>query len=292
MIIILKKKFYPFTKKIKKDNPNKKIYPKDYFTNIKSIGCWLGGSVGVYVKNLNKYYGDNILIKDIGYIASEGRFSIPIKNDKESGILDIRNGFYEFIPIKEYKFNESTKTRFETKLAHELVKGEKYYFIITSENGLYRYFIDDIIEVSGFYKNTPKIKFIQKGKYISSITGEKISEWEIIEAIKKVKNKINFNYYTFFALANTKNSTHNYEYHIEFENNNDLKNIKNIEIELDNELKKMNIEYKEKRDSERLGPIKIKLLPNNSLVNLKHEFSKKSNHDSQVKVPKLIVLEK
>lgn len=267
---------------------HKSIYPKHIFTNLCSIGCWKGGSVGIYIKDLYKYYGEDVAIRDIGYMASEGTFTIPIEDsDFGDGILNIEANFYEFIEISKY--DRGIK---KTLLAQEIEIGKKYYIIITNENGLYRYFMDDIVEVTKFIKTTPVIRFIQKGKYFSSITGEKISEWEIISAINEVYAKLKINFHTFFVTANTNKKIPYYVYYIEFEKKEMQKvMITEFEKKLDLKLMELNIEYKEKRNTERLGPVKIISLPQNTIHKLKLGFSQNKN-DSQVKVPKLIVLEK
>lgn len=267
---------------------NKVLLPKHIFPNIESIGTWMGGPMSIYLNKLYEYYGKDILIRDIGYMASEGRFSIPIYDSKKGdGIIDIENNFYEFIEVKNYD-----KNIFDTKLIDELKQNEKYYIIITNENGLYRYFIDDIIEVKGFYNKTPIISFVQKGKYISSLTGEKISEWEIIHAFQEVFNKFKINYHTFFTIPTIKNDKVYYKYFIEFEKIISKNQLETLETHLDNILKNINIEYKEKRDSERISKIKISQLKKNSLYIIKNEYSKNNLNDSQIKIPKLIVLEK
>ena len=57
---------------------------------------------------------------------------------------------------------------------------------MTTQNGLYRYFINDIIQVTGKYNNTPTIQFIQKGDGVISLTGEKLYEDQVNKAVLKV----------------------------------------------------------------------------------------------------------
>ncbi len=263
---------------------NARLVPKDAFKNLNTLACWKGGSVGIYIKKLSQYYG-HTKIMDLGYIASEGRFTIPTNHESDGdGVLDIYSNFYEFIEVKDYDSNKR-----KTLLAHEVVPGKKYYIIITNENGLYRYFMDDIIEVVAFYKNTrtPIIRFLQKGKYVSSITGEKITEWEVVAAMHELTDMHTLDYRTFFAKPNTNSDMPYYEFFIEFRNQPD---IKKLEISLDLILKKLNIEYDQKRKSLRLGKAQIIHLPKGGFEKLKHAFTKTS--DTQVKVPKLFVLKK
>ena len=72
----------------------------------------------------------------------------------------------------------------------QIEEGKQYYIFATTQNGLYRYFINDIIEVNGRFNNTPTIRFVQKGKGVTNITGEKLYENHLIEAVGEVKKKL------------------------------------------------------------------------------------------------------
>jgi len=54
------------------------------------LGCWTGGSVGPYLRQLPKYYAGTP-IRDIGLLASEGRFTIPLQDGSPAGVLDIQS---------------------------------------------------------------------------------------------------------------------------------------------------------------------------------------------------------
>ncbi|NQZ85672.1 MAG: GH3 auxin-responsive promoter family protein [Nanoarchaeales archaeon] len=274
-------------KLLKKEN---KLDTKYIFENLQTIGCWTKGHVNIYLKELKKHFDKSVMIRDLGYMASEGRFTIPIETKENGeGILDIQANFYEFIKVKEYDLQKPT-----IYLAHKIELNEKYYMYISNENGLYRYDLNDIIEVTGFYKNTktPMITFVQKGKYFSSITGEKISEWEINETISKLQTSKKIHIKTYFVVPNISMKNPNYNYYLEFDKIPSKTQIKDYEVYLESELQKENIEYKEKRESKRLNPIKIHILPKNSVEKIKKEFSKGKSKDIQIKEPKLIVLDK
>ena len=65
------------------------LYPRDVWApDGLLIGTWTGGSVGPYLRQLPQFYGDAI-IRDLGLVASEGRFTIPVRDETSSGVLDI-----------------------------------------------------------------------------------------------------------------------------------------------------------------------------------------------------------
>ena len=62
-------------------------------------------------------------------------------------------------------------------------KGLDYYIIVTTPSGLYRYFINDVVRVTGFLHAAPLLKFMQKGKGVTNITGEKLYEAQVLAAV-------------------------------------------------------------------------------------------------------------
>ncbi|MGI9455197.1 MAG: GH3 auxin-responsive promoter family protein, partial [Aeoliella sp.] len=109
------------------------LLPQDFWPHLELIATWTGGSVGVYLPQLEQYYGD-VAIRDHGMSASEGRMSIPFANDTPDGILDFAHHFFEFIPEEEYE--KSNPTVLE---AHELQPDRNYFILLTTSGGLYRY---------------------------------------------------------------------------------------------------------------------------------------------------------
>ena len=59
--------------------------------------------------------------------------------------------------------------------------GRRYFVFVTTGSGLYRYDMNDIVEVVGLHERTPLIRFIQKGKGVVSFTGEKLYETQVID---------------------------------------------------------------------------------------------------------------
>ena len=77
------------------------LLPKDFWPNMALIECWTGGTVGLYLKEVIKYFPEDITIRDFGFLATEARCSIPISDGGPSGILTIASNFYEFIPEED-----------------------------------------------------------------------------------------------------------------------------------------------------------------------------------------------
>lgn len=159
------------------------LAPRDVWPDLEAIGCWTGGTLTPYLDLVKAYWGERPL-RDPGLIASEGRMTIPIEDGDGGGVLDLMSHFYEFLP---YGAHGS-----ETLLAHELELGKSYYILLTTSSGFFRYNISDVVQVSGFFEDAPVLKFLHKGSRISSLTGEKISEHQVVEAFRACERALGF----------------------------------------------------------------------------------------------------
>ncbi|HAK46142.1 MAG TPA: hypothetical protein DCO79_09540 [Spirochaeta sp.] len=248
-----------------KEKYGDKLLPKYYWPNLAAVNAWVQGNFALLVDKLKEYFPVTTVFRSFGYQASEGRFGISLENHWNYSLLILDEYFYEFIPF-ENKDDENPPI----KLYHELELGERYYILITNISGLYRYDMNDILEVVGFHNKTPLLKFVQKGAGIVSIMGEKLSEEQVIEATKTVEseNPWTVNNYLMFGDY----SVFKYEYFVEFEETLSKEQKSDFIGQIDKKLKKLNMEYQSKRDSNRLPLPEIIELPHNSHQRIKEEL--------------------
>ncbi|MDP3790896.1 MAG: GH3 auxin-responsive promoter family protein [Candidatus Omnitrophota bacterium] len=257
------------------------LVPKDFWPNMALIECWTGGTVGLYLKEVIKYFSEDISVRDFGFLATEARCSVPVSDNGPSGILTITSNFYEFMPEEDI---EKESPRYLT--VEKLEKGKRYYIIFTTTGGLYRYNIDDIVKVIGSYNATPVIEFIQKGKNVSSATGEKLYESQIISAIHKAKEITGVNV-EFFCCCLECQIPPKYSFLIEFTSDPGHSQKKNFLNVVEDNLGKINIEYKSKRLSQRLGDPNLKVLEKGSFEKFRRARLSALQHDSQFKATHL-----
>jgi len=143
------------------------------------LACWLGGSAGILARHLDAQFGARTARRDLGLVASEGRVTIPVEDGTAAGVLAVHASFFEFVP--EEAIDDPAP---RTLLCHELELGRRYYVIVTGGNGLYRYDLNDIVEVQGFYRRTPKVAFVRKGRDMVNITGEKLHLNHVLHAVR------------------------------------------------------------------------------------------------------------
>jgi hypothetical protein len=154
------------------------LLPRDAWPQLSVLAVWTGGSVNIYLRQLQELYG-RTAIRDHGLSASEGRMTIPLSDSSPAGLLDFYHSYFEFIPVEQH--GQTNPTVLE---GHELVEGKEYYILLTTSGGLYRYDIHDIVRCVGFQGQAPVVEFLSKGSLFSSLTGEKLSEHQAIQAVR------------------------------------------------------------------------------------------------------------
>src|SRR5439155_10609032 len=171
----------------------------------------------------------------------------------------ITTHYFEFIPEDQIRSPNPTVLE-----AHELEEGKTYYILLTSKYGLYRYNIFDVVRVTGFHNRTPLIEFLSKGAHFANITGEKVSEYHVSGAMTDVLAKLNLTL-TSYSLAPCWHDEQ--PYYGLFVERGDLANREQglrLAEALDRRLQEVNIEYASKRESLRLGRIRLQLLADRS----------------------------
>ncbi len=218
---------------------------KHYWPDIWLINIWKQGNFKLMLPKLDGFFPEKTVYRAFGYQASEGRTGITLGNDWDYSALGTHAFFFEF--IEESKRNEENPL---TLMAHQLEKGKKYYLLLNNGSGLYRYDMNDIVEVSGFYNEVPCIKFIQKGEGITSLTGEKLSEIQVIDAVKAVTDDLDFKIEFYLMYCDFKE--HKYKFFIEYGEKIPESKKEKFIIALDNKLKEFNEEWETKRGTGRL----------------------------------------
>lgn len=223
------------------------LRPKEYWPRLQLIGCWKGGSVGLRLKEFVRWFGEAAPVRDLGYMASEAQITLPISDSGSAGILAADKNFYEFIPEAEI-----TAARPTLLTCSELEEGKFYYLILTTPGGLYRYDINDVVQVAGFYNRTPLIEFVRKGRDVTSITGEKLHVNQVIQAMTQAERTAGIAVQHFRACADAEKSL--YVFSVELDGvMPSRERLTQLICELDAGLQGLNVEYAQKRESRRLG---------------------------------------
>ncbi|MFH0731690.1 MAG: GH3 auxin-responsive promoter family protein [Candidatus Omnitrophota bacterium] len=253
------------------------LMPKDFWPNLALIDCWKGGTVGIFIDELLKYFPAKTKVRDFGYLSTEARCSIPRWDEGHAGILTIDSNFYEFVIEEDIK-----KEKQQYLTVSELEKDKQYCIYLTTPSGLYRYNIADIIRVVGLYNKTPLIEFIQKAQNVSSVTGEKLYESHVIDAMNKARETTGLDMEFFCCCLERKIPPH-YSFLIEFIGEPTHSQKKGFLMSMEDNLSRVNIEYKLKRLSQRLDCPKLVVLEKGSFEKFHKSKLQFSRHDGQFK---------
>ena len=230
------------------------LYPKDYWPKDCILGNWMGGSMGAYLRQYPKYFGTTP-VRDIGLIASEGRMTIPMSDNTPAGTLDITTHFFEFVPEDEIHSPKPT-----VLTADELIPGRNYYILLTTSYGLYRYNIYDVVRCTGFHNGTPLLEFLSKGSLFSNLTGEKVSEYHVSGAMADVLRQLDLSLSTYSIAPCWSDELPYYGLFVERGDIVDPAVGRKLASAIDRRLSEVNEEYASKRQSRRLGPIRVQVL--------------------------------
>lgn len=212
--------------------------------NLQAVVTWTAGNCAVLMPRLRSLLPSKTHIIEMGYLSSEclGTLTVDVLNNR--GVPTLHDNLFEFVEVGDHMSGR------RPVLLHELQPGRKYAVVVTTGSGLYRYAMNDIVEVTGSYNRTPTVRFVQKGKGVTSITGEKLYEHQVVEAVEQVLTAQERMVGFFVMLADVAES----RYTLCIEGMGAVKEMASL---LDARLAEINIEFKAKRESGRLQPTRI-----------------------------------
>ncbi len=259
-----------------------RLLPRDYWPDLEFLANWTGGTMGAYLRHYPEWFGERP-VRDIGLIASEGRFTIPIEDGTPGGILDIWHHYFEFIPEEQ-----GDREQPETVEATDLIEGRQYYILPTTAGGLYRYQIFDLVRCIGFHGRAPILAFLNKGAHFSSLTGEKLSEFQVVAAVDAATAELGLKLKS-YLLAPVWGEPPHYTLLVEADDLPDADSDARLARAVEARLTELNVEYENKRSTLRLGPIVTTRIPGGSWEDLKRRrLAKSGGTAEQYKQPCLM----
>src|SRR5215211_7091436 len=222
-----------------------------------AVGCWKGGTVGAYLARFDTLFPQRPPVRDFGYYATELRGSVPLSDQGDAGVIAVGTNVLEFHPADDDRAPEGR----ELLRVEQLQVGKRYFVYVTNASGLYRYEMNDIVEVAGHYGQTPLIRFIQKGKGVVSFTGEKLYETQVITAVDHAFSALRGRHHFIAAVAElVDGTTPRLVFLVEFDDPVADHDGSALVDRLDAALGDQNDEYQTKRKSLRYGPPIIRIV--------------------------------
>jgi hypothetical protein len=258
------------------------LYPKDYWP-LRLINCWLGGTVGYQSSRLADYYGD-VATRDLGYVSTEGRHTIPLGDQSSDGVLYPYGAYYEFAAA------EADRGRHRSTLeAHELEAGRDYSPIISTSNGLYRYDLGDVVRCKGYLGQAPILEFLHKTAQYSDMEGEKLSGHQVARAVDSAYRRLGLPHELVSALAiRGDNGASYYGILADSQSLGDDVMARRFVAALDEALSSMNLMYASKRRDRSIAPPRLmRLAPGSWSRHIEIAGRQRGTGDTQHKHPLL-----
>ena len=262
------------------------LYPKDFWPWLQYLSTWKCGNTKIYMdKYMDQFDWDKTFYQELGYIATECRFGFSLDDTNES-VLFPQFHYYEF--VEESELDSPHKHFLQID---ELELGKRYCAYVTTYSGLFRYNMNDLVEVGGFYKNTPTVHMISKVNGIVSMTGEKLYEPQFMDAVHQAEAETGIKTKFFVGFAEVEESK--YHFYFEFQDEKiDQEQAEAFTKVVDEKLQHINLEYESKRQSFRLHAPETHILLSNAYARFKAACLKDGFRDGQFKFNLLMQDEK
>jgi hypothetical protein len=269
---------------------------RSVWPSLELVVSWRSPMQTHYLSLLEPHLGD-VAQRDYILMASEGIIAIPHEDGRSGGLLATPIHFYEFIPEEQLD-----RAAPDVLSAHELEIGRTYAVLLSTTAGLYRYSIGDILRVTGIKERTPIVEFLYRAGATSSLTGEKLTEEQVVSAVAAVARTTALTRdrdgaqagagagptFTFtiegFTLVPAKSGFPRYVLLAELGGPRlEKKQLADLPGAIDAELERHNIEYAAKRRSLRLEAPEVWLVAPGSYERLRRRRVAEGANDAQIK---------
>ncbi|NEP43100.1 MAG: GH3 auxin-responsive promoter family protein [Okeania sp. SIO2H7] len=237
-----------------------------------------GGTSDFYFERFPDYFNDTPRFGGI-FGTAEGHFGIYHDFDNEGSILAIDSGFFEFIPEEEWEAEQP-----KTIMPGEVKVGKRYRILVTSYSGFYRYDIGDVVEVLGFYEQTPIIVFRHRRGGLLSSTTEKTTEFHVTQAMRALCEEFKVELEDFCIALSAQEFPARYLVNVELAGDRSLDDPQAFLQRFDYWLAEYNNPYGTVRRSE-VPPPRLQILAPGSFAIVRRRQVEKGMSDSQLKFP-------
>lgn len=207
------------------------------------VTTWTGGSCGVALDSVRAMLPASTRVMELGYQSTEFRGTFALDAESPGGLVPLPHAYFEFVEQEAWDRGHR-----DTLPIEALECGRRYQVVVTTASGLYRYFMNDLLEVCGRYRRTPLLRFVQKGRGVTNLTGEKLYEAQVIEAMTATARDAGLDVPFFLLLADE--ATTSYTAYVATAPT--AEPPADFDARLDAALRARNIEFDAKRASGRL----------------------------------------
>lgn len=149
--------------------------PRRLWPRLRLVSCWTDGPSRQGAAALGRQL-QGLPIEAKGLIATEAVVSVPF-----AGARPLAVGAH----FLEFDLDGGSR-----RLVHELREGDAGSVVVTTGAGLWRYRLQDRVEVTGFLGRTPCVRFVGKEDAVSDRCGEKLHAGHAAEVIARLRSEL------------------------------------------------------------------------------------------------------
>ncbi len=248
--------------------------PAALWPRLDTLATWTGGNCRAALNRLLPQMPERLRVVEIGYRASEFVGTINVDAAHNLCLPDLTHTVFEFVEEDAWEAE-----RRDFLWLDQVEEGRRYYIFATTQSGLYRYNINDVVEVTGRIGRCPTLAFVRKGQGMTSITGEKLHEDQVIDAVRSAARSIGATPGFFLVIADPDKPG----YRLCCE-----ETRPGLADAFDRALADANIEYAAKRGSGRLAPVELVPLRPGTDEAMKAAAIASGQREAQLKLPVLV----
>ncbi|KAH7434150.1 hypothetical protein KP509_06G002900 [Ceratopteris richardii] len=152
----------------------------------KCVEVIVTGTMAQYVSMLQFYAGGLPLVSTI-YASSECFCALnlrPLSSPTSISYTFVPTmAYFEFLPISSEPSPENLVDLSNVEV------GKEYELVLTTDRGLYRYRIGDVLRVTGFHNSSPEFQILGRKDALISIDAEKTDEETLLRAVQTAISK-------------------------------------------------------------------------------------------------------
>ncbi|XP_031105915.1 indole-3-acetic acid-amido synthetase GH3.10 [Ipomoea triloba] len=280
------------------------LIPK-LWPNAKYIYSIMTGSMQPYLTKLRHYAGKLPLVS-ADYGATESWIGVNVDPssppEKVTFAVIPTFSYFEFIPLHRQKSQQSYNNN--DNASHlptddfleddpvplsQVKIGQEYEVVLTTLTGLYRYRLGDVVEVAGFYKNTPKLNFICRRKLILTVNIDKNTEKDlqlVVERGLQILSKTGAHLVDFTSHADVAKQPGHYVIYWEIKGEVEERVLGECCREMDASF--VDQGYVVSRRTNSIGPLELRILERGTFRKILEHFIGNGAALSQFKTPRCI----
>ncbi|CAH2036535.1 unnamed protein product [Thlaspi arvense] len=259
-----------------------RLWPK-----AKCIQCVLTGQMAQYIPIL-EFYSNKLPLVSTVYGCSEGIFGLnvnPLCKPQDVSYIFVPNtSYFEFLPVdRQGDSMSSIVDLVDVKL------GCYYEPVVTTYFGLTRCVVGDILQVSGFYNNTPQFRFVRRKNTVLSVETETTTEEDILKALAhatSVLESSSLMLMEFTCYADISTFPGHYVFYWELKGKDVVGLDEKVLVECCSVLEESFVSaYKIKRRTGLIGALEIKVVQQGTFDSLMEYFISRGGSMAQYKTP-------